>query len=645
MSRHCMITATVLLFLSLLQVSGQNYGTGSRRAERQFEQARECLTRYDMACAEEALQKALRIDPEFIDAYRLLAQVYYDQGRLDQAIQVFGKILEIDPEGNPDAYRLLAGLTIRVGDYQRTLKLVEKFLSYPPGEVRNRDEALRLKESCLFALKAMENPVPFNPENLGEGVNSPYSEYWPALTMDEQTLIYTVLVPRDPDAPLRRENLQEDFFLSGKQGEGWGERQNAGPPLNTPDNEGAHTLTADGRHLYFTACNRRSGQGMCDIYHSEWKEGKWSPPRNLGPPVNSRYSEKHPSVSADGRHLYFSSNRPEGKGSYDIWVSEKNEEGWTVPVNLGDSVNTPGLEQSPFIHPDQHTLYFSSDGWPGMGQSDLFVTRAGKDGGWSLPENLGYPVNTHNDEIGLSVSASGNRAYFASDRGEGTDTDLYSFQLPEDVRPDPASYMTGRVYDAGNMRGVSARIQLIDLATEEVVMELHSGPEEGDYLLSLPSGRNYALNVAAPGYLFYSEHFSFTGIHTRQDPFRRDIPLDRVEEGSRMVLRNVFFETDSHELLPESVVELQRVVRFLEEHPEVRAEIGGHTDSTGGDDYNQALSERRAGSVVGYLTGKGIDPERLSQAGYGSQEPVAPNDSEEGRAKNRRTELKITGVP
>ncbi len=639
------IAALLIWILSALQSQGQNYQTGSRRALKQFELARECLAQYDLECVEESLVKAIRMDPGFLEAYRLLAQVYVDQGRLEEAIEVFGKTLEIDPRGHPDAYRLLAGLTIRAGDYGRTMKLLDTFLSFPPGDVREREEALLLKKKCQFALETMQDPVPFEPENLGKEVNSPYSEYWPVLSMDEQTLFFTVMIARDPSGPLRPENLQEDFFFSVKQGEGWAPRQNAGSPLNTADNEGAHTLTADGRDLYFTACNRRSGLGMCDIYHSRWKEGGWSTPRNLGAPVNSRFSEKHPAISADGRRLYFSSNRLGGKGSYDIWLSTKTEGGWSHPVNLGDSVNTPGLEQSPFIHPDQQSLYFSSDGWPGMGQSDLFLCRSSHGGVWSAPHNLGYPINTHNDEVGLSVGASGNRAYFASDRGEGTDTDLYTFELPAESRPAPASYMTGRVYDARNMKGVPASIQLIDLQSEDVVMELQSQPEEGAYFLSLPTGRDYALNVTAEGYLFFSEHFSFSGIHTLQDPYRRDIPLERVEQGSRVVLRNVFFETDAYELLPESMVELRKVVRFLGQNPDVQVEIGGHTDDTGSDTYNQELSQKRAEAVVRYLVDQGVERDRLTSAGYAALRPIADNDSEEGRARNRRTELKIIEAP
>lgn len=631
---------TIILVASV-NAWGQAYGTSSKKAIKQFEVARACYETMDHACVEESLLKAIKADPEFVEAYRLMAQLKFDKGEIEQAIDYFATALELDPEANPDGYRLMAGLTIRIGNYQQTLEYVDKFLSFPPQEVRNREEGVLLREKCLFALKAKENPVPFEPENLGDSINSEYSEYWPSLSVDEQKLMFTVMLPLDSEEGALPLRMQEDFFFSTRRDNQWESRKSAGNPLNTLDNEGAHTMTADGRNLYFTACNRRDGKGMCDLYHSIWKDGNWSTPTNLGSPVNSRYSEKHPSISADGRRLYFSSTRPGGLGSYDIWMSVKLGESWSEPVNLGDSVNTSGLEQSPFIHPDQKSLYFSSTGWPGMGQGDLFLTKFLSNGLWSQSINLGYPINTYNDEMGLTVNARGNRAYFASDRGEGTDTDLFTFELPLEIRPVLVSYMKGRVYDSRNMKGLEAVMQLIDLDTEEAVMELESLAGDGNYLISLPTDRDYALNVAREGYLFYSDHFTFSGIHSATDPLPRDIPMERILAGSMVVLHNVFFETESFTLQNESLAELNKVYEFLELNPSIQAEISGHTDNTGSPQHNMELSEKRAEAVVDYLVNKGIRQERLLSVGYGEEVPVAENKSEEGRGLNRRTELKI----
>jgi len=571
-----------------------------------------------------------------------LSQISYESGRIEDAIKYYGRTLEIDPEGNPDGYRLLAGLVIRTCDYAYTLELLEKFLSYSPEKVSGREAAIGMKDNCLFAMEAMRNPVPFEPENLGDSVNSELNEYWPLLSVDEKQLMFTVMLPVNPDQ--EHSPVHEDFYLSKRSGTHWTHRINTGSPLNTMDNEGAHTVSADGRMLFFTACNRRDGKGQCDNYTSVWVNGNWSSPVNLGAPVNSPYSEKHPTVSADGRVLYFASNRPGGSGSYDIWQSQWNGSSWSVPSNLGDSVNTTGVEQSPFLHPDQRSLYFSSTGWTGMGQGDLFFTRRRGESAWSSPLNLGYPINTCNDEIGLSVNARGDRAYFASDREGASNTDIFTFELPLEVRPVHVSYLSGRVYDSQNMKGVSSLIQLIDLETGEVVVESPSFPPEGEYLVTLPTDRDYALNVTADKYLFYSDHFAFRGEHSRKDPLRRDIPLERVVVGSSVVLNNIFFESDAHHLLPASITELNRLTIFMQENLAVAVEISGHTDNTGSASHNQELSGKRAEAVMNYLAESGIAADRMKAAGYGDGKPVAENGTKEGRALNRRTELKITEI-
>jgi len=632
-----------ILFLVGALSMAQGYSTRSKSAIRRFEKARECFENLDNTCAEEALKNALRADPKFMEALQMLAQVCYDQGRIDEAITYYSRSLDIANGENPDGYRLLAGLTLRTGDYLETLEIIETFLSFPPEKVRNRSEGELIKRKCLFAIDALEHPVPFDPVNLGDSVNSAYNEYWPCLSVDGEILMFTVMEP----IPSRSEGkpyVQEDLYYSFRKGNGWGERVNAGAPLNTIDNEGALTMTGDGQILFFTACNRRDGNGQCDIYKSERVGDHWSEPVNIGPPVNTRYSEKHPTISADGRILYFASDRPGGKGSYDIWFSTWNGERWGQPVNLGDSVNTPWMEQSPFIHADQVSLYFSSNGWPGMGQGDLFISRWEEAGHWSTPRNLGYPVNTYHDEIGLTVSAGGEVAFFASDRGSGKDTDLYSFSLPAAARPVPVSYMKGRVYDPLTMKGLEARMQLIDIETEEVVMEVETARDNGGFLLSLPTGRDYVLNVTSEGYLFYSGHFTFSGEYSAKEPFLRDVPMERISEGSTVVMHNIFFDLDSYVLGQESRTELNKVAAFLLNHPELKVEIGGHTDSTGSAGYNQTLSEKRAEAVVEYLTGHGVDLENLTAKGYGDTVPVGDNATEEGRSLNRRTELKILKI-
>ena len=632
-----LLLISLFLISSLVDVQGQAYTSESKKAIKRFEEALELFRDGNPDEAKSILHKAIAADENFVEAYQLLSQLCYDDHRLEEAIGYYSRGLEIDPEGNPEGYRLLAGLEVQRGGYEPALELLETYFNFPAEKLRFPGKAFKLRQTCHFALEAMANPVPFEPLNLGPGVNSPHSEYWPSLSVDEEKLMFTVLLPLDSTG----KGHQEDLFISERDGGTWGERRELGPPLNSPDNEGAQSMTAGGEMLFFTACNRRDGSGQCDIYTALKGSEGWSRAINLGKVLNSRYSEKHPSISADGRVLYFASNRPGGKGSYDIWSSEWKDGAWSSPVNLGDSVNTPGMEQSPFIHPDQQSLYYSSDGWPGLGRGDLFLSRMMEDGTWAKARNLGYPINTHSDEIGLSVNARGNRAYFASDRDGGRDTDIYTFEMPEARRPMEVSYFHGRVYDSRNMKGLEARISLTDLQSNQVMVELFSSRKDGSFLVPLPAGKDYALNASSPGYLFHSAHFPLGEEHSQLSPFRKNIPMEKIKAGSSMDLNNIFFESSSDSLLRASLNELEKVSQLLQRNPEIRVEIRGHTDNTGSASFNQKLSELRAQAVVNYLVEKGIAPGRLMASGAGDKEPLADNDSEKGKALNRRTELRI----
>ncbi|NJM14639.1 MAG: hypothetical protein HC896_03990 [Bacteroidales bacterium] len=287
-------------------------------------------------------------------------------------------------------------------------------------------------------------------------------------------------------------------------------------------------------------------------------------PKNIGDTVNGRTSEKQPSISADGSTLYFSSNRPGGKGEMDIWVTQKDQQGkWGEPKNLGDSINTSGNEISPFIHPDNQTLYFSSDEHFGLGGFDIFLSRKNAAGQWQSPENIGFPINGMGDEISLFVNALGNKAFFATSPKHNENKDIYWFGLPKDKQPVPVSYMKGRVYNAETYEYLSAAFNLVNLHTNDTVNKSKSKLGSGEFLVCLPSNTEYALNVSKTGYLFYSQHFELIGEHGQLAPFLLDIPLSPIEEGARIVLNNIFFETDSFRLDHKSVVELSYIVNFL----------------------------------------------------------------------------------
>jgi len=654
---------TVLLVIPMLTMAQYEYTTKNKKAISAYEQALQYFNRMDYFNAVQLMQRALKYDKKFVEAHLVLAEIYIENKTFDKAVESYKNVIDINPDFFPGMYSSLAQLEMMQNDFKSAKKHLDKFLSYDNLKPITISRAERMITTCDFAINAMENPVPFNPVNVGENINTRYDEYWPSLTADEQTLVITRLIPvdlvqySDPQKDYIDEqylaesnrrmlpglnDVQEDFYISIKEDGKWTNAINAGKPLNTSGNEGAQTILVDGSMMYFTACNREDGLGRCDIYSSERKNGGWDLPANLGSPVNSSHWDAQPSISPDGKTLFFVSNRAGGYGQKDIWYSQLMENGnWSKPVNLGEKINTSGQEQSPFIHPDNKTLYFASDGLIGMGGSDLFKVTRHDDGSWSEPKNLGYPINSNFDEIGLIVNAQGNKAYFSSDRLSNMGRDIFEFELYQEARPNPVSYVKGKVFDFDTKNRLQAHFELIDLETNDIIMQAKSDPNTGEFLVCIPTDNNYALNVSKEGYLFYSDNFGLKGVHVITDPFLKDVALKPIKEGQKIILRNIFYATDSYELENRSIAELTKLITFLNNNPEVRIEISGHTDNVGSDEYNLNLSENRAKSVYKYLISNGIEESRLTYKGYGETEPVSTNETKQGRADNRRTEIKI----
>ena len=639
MFRKISHTIIVLIFLSICATSwSQQLSSSSRNAIRAYNAGYEKFERRQYAAAITDLSNAIRIDANFIEAHMLMAECYLETNEPQKAKASFLRCVDINPDFFPPVYFTLAEIEFDDEDYEAASRYLEKFLSYSRQNPALRNRSERLLENSRFAEQAVKNPVPFQPENIG--LDFEYDQYWPSLSVDEQTLVFTGLIPRNPNNSAVFGNRHEDCFMSNFRDGKWSKPENLGSPLNTPDNEGAQTLTADASRMYFTACNRPDGRGGCDIYYSEKRNGLWTRPRNLGVPVNTSGKDTQPSISADGRTLYFASDRNGGKGGLDIWMSTLDDDGnWSRPVNL-EEINTPGDESSPFIHLDGQTLYFASDGWPGMGGFDLFVTRKDSAGKWSTPENLGYPINSKHNEEGIIVNARGDQAYYSSDRGEGHIRNIFTFELYPAVRPQPVSYMKGTIYDARTYKPLKALFELIELSTAEIAISAHSDSASGEFIVCIPSGKDYALTVKCKDYLFFSENFTMTG-GTYLEPYLKDIPLKRIQPGERVILKNIFFEFASAQLLDESKVELQQLLQFLRDNPNIKIRITGHTDNIGSQSYNLELSQNRARAVADYLLNAGIAATRVSYVGLGSSEPVADNDTEEGRAQNRRTEFLI----
>lgn len=612
--------------------------TTSKKAMEAYNHALQDYSSRSFESAEKFLEEAIRADSGFIDAYLLLAEVEQDWGKPLKAIDAYRQGLKKNEQYYPYGYIRLGQLQYEEALYAEGLKSYNHFLQLHTGNAKNEEKAKDGIIRCTFSLDAIKHPVDFKPENLGNGVNSTLDDYWPSLPADEQTLVITRLIKSEDFF----KKVQEDFFISHWTNNGWSVAKNLGYPINTSDNEGAQTLSGDGRLMVFTACNRNDGLGRCDLYWSIRRGDKWSIPQNMGKPINTAYRETQPSITPDGRTLYFASDRPGGKGNHDIWVSYKDSaDHWTVPENLGDSINSTGTEMSPFIHPDNQSLYFSSDGLIGLGGYDIFVSRRKKDGKWGKAVNLGYPINTNRDEIGLIVNARGDIAYFASNIDKNKGKDIFSFNMPVQDRPSMTTYMKGRVMDAVNNSLLRARFELVDLENGKDFYKSYSDSLTGEFVVSIPVDHNYMLNVSRKGYLFYSENFSLKGVFYQNAPLLKDIPLQPIEIGKSIVLKNVFYETDSYALKKESEIELNKVVQFLKVNPGIRIEISGYTDNVGETAYNQVLSENRAKTVANYLITARVNAQRIVSKGYGTGNPVTSNDTEEGRAQNRRTELKI----
>jgi outer membrane protein OmpA-like peptidoglycan-associated protein len=624
----------LLFFLSVTAWSQQRqYSTKNSEAIKYFAQAGQNIDEHYYDDAIDNLLKAINEDSKFVEAHAQLGDVYRMRHMYKLAIEQYLKVIDLNPEFNRGIYLKIGETEIYEAKYPQAQQHLEKYLTYPDITPQNNEFAQKLITDAKFSIQAIQHPVPFKPINMGPNINTANDEYLPVGTADESMLIFT-----------RKINNNEDFYKSLKVNSKWDTATYLSSRINTDQyNEGAQSLSQDGKFLFFTGCNRPDGLGRCDIYISKKQGDDWGKPFDLSAPVNTSGWESQPSISADGRTLYFVSNKKGGYGGYDIWKSTLTDKGWGEPENLGPNINTAYNEQSPFIHPDDSTLYFCSNGWPGLGNKDLFVSRLGKDGKWQKPQNLGYPINTNGDENGLTLTAYGTYAFFASDNANLNGFggyDIYTFELPANLRPHVVTYVKGNVADAKTKEPLEAAIEIIDLEKNKPVYQDYSSPDEGDFLATLTTGKDYALNISKSGYLFYSANFSLIG-YKEQKPFHIKALLEPIEVGNKVILKNIFFDTNKFDLKGESKTELTKLIEFLGVNPTVHIEISGHTDNVGADQANQTLSENRAKSVYQYLISNGISAARLVYKGYGKTQPIAPNVTDEDKALNRRTEFMI----
>jgi OmpA-OmpF porin, OOP family len=633
------------LFFALMMVAAAAAGqatlsTKNKKAIELYTQADNYRVRRQYPEAIGLLTEAIEKDKNFMEAYYRLGLVYFNMRTYPKAIEQFEKALSLtnDIKKQKVIWFDLGEAYLLEGQYEKAKEILSAFLK---NEIMNRPKIERAKlnlRNAEFAIQNKKENSKYNLRPLSDTVNRFVMQYFPVLTADQSELIFTRRVGyRDAD--------DEDLVVSRKGASGrWLEPVGISANINGITNEGTATISADGRRLIFTSCAGRDSYGSCDLFETNKIGSEWNTPRNLGTGVNSAAWESQPTLSADGRTLYFVSDRRAGLGQRDIWMSTMDETGlWTKAVNVGPPINSEYDEMSPFIHVNGQSLFFATNALPGFGGYDLYVSERDT-AGWTTPRNIGAPVNNHDDQFSLFITADGGKAYYSHEetRDDGYSVSkIYEVSLPEENWiQNRSNYVKGVVRDKETKQFLSARIELVDLKTNRVISLVESDSLKGDYLMVLTSGAEYALYVTKNGYLFKSLNFNYSEV-TNFEPIIVDVELEKVKTGSVVVLNNIFFDTDKYELKEKSTPELQKIIRFLNDHPGLKIQISGHTDNVGAVEYNIQLSLRRATSVYQYLIDNGIDKKRLLYKGFGASRPVADNTTESGRQLNRRIEVAI----
>ncbi len=623
----------------------------------------------------DALKTALKIKqkaPEDFVSFFNLALVYQVMNKWDTASTLYDSAFAVAPSNYAAGIARLnqAFCLENTYDYRgavENLKTYLKLLARMGVVPENKSEVInRINEDEELAEVMRRAPRDIKPVP-APGLTEPNSaygvlsdgkggDYSPVLTITGDRIYFTSTRKSGPG--------REDIWTAELSPDSVWINAHDVQGLNTPASEGISSVSSDGKELWVVYYTERfpkdkrtkEGMGNMDIFTVQRIRLGWSEPKNAGANVNSKYWDSQPSISADGTELYFASKRSGGLGGSDIWMCRKKPDGsWSRPVNLGAPVNTPGDEMSPYIHPDGRTLYYSSNGHRGFGGYDIFVSKK-QDGKWSKPKNMGPPYNTHDNDLFFTVPASGKLIYFS--RADSQDAKghliyhIYQAEMPargpetKDILPEPLTLVKARVFDAITGQPVHARVIIEDLSEAKRVFTGASDPETGKFNIILPAKKLYGVSAQAfaGAYAFYSANFDLRNMSDYREA-RLDVPLVPLAQGATFVINNIFFEFNKADLRPESRPELERLVKLMNTYPSMKISVEGHTDSVGTYDYNMDLSTRRAQAVVNYLLARGISQDRISYKGFGYTKPIAPNDTEEGRAKNRRVEIRITEFP
>jgi outer membrane protein OmpA-like peptidoglycan-associated protein len=607
----------------------------SKKAEKFFDEAKAARkAKKDFSVIRNLVMKAVQEDTSWAEPWLFLGDVARIRNDFRTMKSAYTRLIELCPDADESAYYHLGTYLYDTKNYAEAKKYLKSFLEFGSlNEARNKES-----EMLLFRADMISNPVPFNPVVV-KGVSTPDPEYLAIISPDNEFCYFTRRFDESRRGALTPMSV-EKFMVAKRQPDGEFDKGEPMPlPFNVQatNNEGGATISKDNKVMYFT----RNDNGNFDLFYSELHKGKWGEITNLGPAVNDpKQWDSQPSLSPDGKVLYFASFRDSVYGTCDIFMTKKENGVFTKPVRL--PFNTNGNEKSPFIHPDNTTLYFSSDSLPGMGGFDIFMVKKGDDGRWGKPVNLGYPINTEADEVGFFVSTDGEKGYYASNKLSGSGGyDIYSFDLPESKRPERVLFVKGQLKNEQDEIPLAAKIELRNLITSEVI-DVEYDTLTGHYASVVLFNSDYIMTVKKEGYAYQSQYFSEEDT-TIKGVVSNDLEMLKMEVGQSYKLNDILFETNSSALNKGSKNIILDFAAFLKENPKVSVAIHGHTDSEGDPASNMKLSSERAKAVYDFLITTGISAGRLSHKGFGQTKPVASNDDAEGRSKNRRTEFLIVG--
>lgn len=633
--RHLILLITIITSLFAQSVTAQiSY---SKKANTLFSQGTYWYQRQQMDKAKQAFEQTLKKEKNYFEAYNglaLISEYYHDYA---QANIYYKKALDINPKLKVNYYKRARNFHV-LEQYSKAEFTLDEFFSRQKYRSKTFEKAKILEQSIQLALE-FETKHFTNKTILSDSVNTLNDEYLPTISIDASELIFTKAYRNSLN------QMTEDFFYTQKKDDGTFKTAIfLEGPFNTSLNEGAICMTADGKTIYFTACGRADSYGSCDIYKSDFVNDRWTSPENLGEQINGKSWESQPSISPDGKRLYFVSNRDGGFGHRDIWFSIKNEHGeWSYPSNCGSNVNTPSDEMSPFIHWDNTHFYFASKGHPGIGGYDLFRTEHKDDEQrFTKPINLQFPINTPLDDNGLVIEQNGKSAYYISEQIKDSllNHDIFSVELIPEFRSNNMHYLFADVVDHITGKPIDAKVEIKRLSDLSTVYQ--SETTYGRFFACLESKDDYAVFIEKPGYLYFSEHLKQPKEESKK--WKETFRLKPLEVGSIIQLKNMFFEFDSDQLIEASKPEIHKITTLLQSNKNIKIAIVGHTDDLGNDTYNLTLSKNRANKIKLALERLGISAERISTIGQGENQPLVPNTSEENRAKNRRTELKILDI-